>query len=68
MQAATAVRQAGALNRSDGRRGLAVKVTTEPGRLATKVTLDIASTGDHFELEATTVGSAGFHDAFLAEL
>jgi hypothetical protein len=32
------------------------------------VILDIASTGDHYELEATTVGSAGFNDLFLAEL
>jgi hypothetical protein len=54
--------QVGAWDRKD------LAVTTEAGRLATKVQLDVASTGEHYELEATTVGSKGFHDAFLAEL
>jgi hypothetical protein len=45
-----------------------VKATTSQGRLATKVILDITSTGDRYELEATTVGSSGVNDAFLAEI
>ena len=39
-----------------------------PGPLATKVSLDVTSTGEHFDLEATTVGDNGFTAAFLAEL
>jgi hypothetical protein len=54
--------QVGVWSRSD------VRASTDPGRLATKVVLDIASTGEHYELEATTIGSAGFNDAFLAEV
>jgi hypothetical protein len=42
-------------------------ITTQPGRLATGVTIDVASTGDRFELEATMVGG-GFNDALLAEI
>ena len=45
-----------------------LRVTTKPGPLATKVSLDVASTGDHYELEATTAGDNGFTAAFLAEL
>lgn len=45
-----------------------LKVATQPGKLATKVTIDVA-TGDHYELEATTaMQRGGFTDAFLAEL
>lgn len=42
-------------------------ITTRPGRLATGVTIDVASTGDRFELEATMIGG-GFNDALLAEI
>jgi hypothetical protein len=45
-----------------------LRVTTKPGKLATKVTLDVTSTGDHYELEATTVMDNGFTTAFLTEL
>jgi len=33
-------------------------VTTEPGKMTTKVTIDVKSTGDHYELEATTISTA----------
>jgi hypothetical protein len=42
-------------------------IATEPGRVATKVTIDVSSTGERFELEATMVGG-GFNDALLAEI
>jgi hypothetical protein len=46
-----------------------VKVATSKGKLSTKVVLDVVSSGDHFELEATTVMQmGGFTDIFLAEL
>ena len=45
-----------------------LQVSTEPGKLATKVTIDVTSTGDHYELEATTAMSKGLHDDFLAEI
>jgi hypothetical protein len=45
-----------------------LRISTKPGPLATKVTLDVTSTGDHYELEATTAGDNGFTAAFLAEL
>jgi hypothetical protein len=45
-----------------------LRITTEKGRLSTKVVVDVTSTGDHFELEATTVMGRGFTDAFLTEL
>jgi hypothetical protein len=38
-----------------------------PGRIATQVTIDVGSTGERFELEATMIGG-GFNDALLAEL
>lgn len=41
---------------------------TTPGKLATKVVLDVSSTGVLYELEATTVTENGFIAAFLAEL
>ena len=43
-------------------------IETAPGKLATKVAFDVASTGEHYELEATTVGSDGFNDPFLAAI
>jgi hypothetical protein len=46
-----------------------VAVQTEKGKLSTKVVLDIASTGAHYELEATTMmGMGNFTEVFLAEL
>jgi hypothetical protein len=44
-------------------------ITTTPGTMSTKVVVDVQSTGDHFELEATTVMSAGdFTRPFLDEI
>lgn len=54
--------QLGKWNRSD------LDVETSPGKLATKVVFDVQPTGEHYELEATTVGSAGFNDPFLAAI
>ena len=54
--------QLGVWNRSD------LDVETTPGKLATKVVFDVTPTGEHYELEATTVGSAGFNDPFLAAI
>ncbi len=45
-----------------------LNIATEAGKLATKVTIDVTSTGDHYELEATTFADRGFTDAFLTEL
>jgi hypothetical protein len=46
-----------------------VTVETTKGKLSTKVILDVVSTGDHYELEATTIMQmGGFTDVFLAEL
>lgn len=45
-----------------------LQVATTPGKVATKVVLDVTSTGAHYELEATTVTDNGFTAAFLAEL
>lgn len=46
-----------------------LRVQTTPGRLATKVVIDVVSTGEHYELEATTVAdNVGFTDAFLQAL
>lgn len=46
-----------------------VTVTKTPGKLSTKVVFDVTSTGDHYELEATTAMTAGdFNAAFLAAL
>jgi hypothetical protein len=42
-------------------------ISTVPGRIATKVTIDVVSTGQRYELEATMIGG-GFNDALLAEL
>ncbi len=54
--------QLGVWDRSD------LKVETTRGKLATKVVFDVEPTGEHYELEATTVGSAGFNDPFLAAI
>jgi hypothetical protein len=44
-------------------------ITTTPGKMSTKVVVDVQSTGDHFELEATTVMNAGdFTQRFLDEI
>jgi len=43
-------------------------VTMQPGKVSTKVIIDVQSTGDHYELEATTAFDRGFSDQFLAEL
>jgi hypothetical protein len=45
-----------------------LKITTTPGQLATKVVLDVVSTGAHYELEATTVGDYGLSTTFLNTL
>ncbi len=46
-----------------------VSVTAKPGRLTTRVELDIATTGEHYELECmTTAGNAGTSQLFLQEL
>jgi hypothetical protein len=44
-------------------------ITSTPGKLSTKVVVDVASTGDHFELEATTaMGADKFNRPFLDEI
>jgi hypothetical protein len=46
-----------------------LQVSTIPGKLSTKVVIDIPSAEAHYELEATTVMQMdGFTDKFLAEL
>jgi hypothetical protein len=53
----------GAWERSD------LDVTTQKQTLSTKVVIDVKSTGDHYELEASTVlQMKGHNDAFLAAL
>jgi len=53
----------GAWDRSD------LNVVTTKGTLSTKVVIDVASTGDHYELEASTIlQMKGHNDAFLAAL
>lgn len=54
--------QKGVWDRSD------LKIETEPGRISTKVVFDVASTGEHYELEANTVSTAAFNKPFLAAL
>ena len=54
--------QLGVWDRSD------LKVETTPGKLATKVVFDVEATGEHYELEATTVGSSGVNDSLLAAI
>jgi hypothetical protein len=46
-----------------------VQVATAPGKMSTKVVLDVPSTGQHFELEATKImGADKITTPFLAEL
>ncbi|HEY6318396.1 MAG TPA: hypothetical protein VI462_10985 [Acidimicrobiia bacterium] len=45
-----------------------LRITTEPGRLATKVVVDVTSTGEHYELEATNVGDQGLTQTFVDTL
>jgi hypothetical protein len=54
--------QLGVWDRSD------LNVETTPGRLSTKVVFDHVPTGEHYELEATTVSTANFNEPFLAAL
>jgi hypothetical protein len=54
--------QLGVWNRSE------LEVETKPGKLATKVVFDHTPTGEHYELEATTVSTANFNEPFLAAL
>jgi hypothetical protein len=57
------VDEAGDWDRND------LTVTTTPGTLSTKVVVDVQSTGDHFELEATTaMGADKFNRPFLDEI
>ena len=44
-----------------------LKITLEPGKIATKIIVDHAD-GGHYEVEATTVASKGFNDDLLNEL
>jgi hypothetical protein len=54
--------QLGVWDRSD------IRVGTEPGKLSTKVVFDVVSSGEHYELEATTVSTANFNEPFLAAI
>jgi hypothetical protein len=45
-----------------------VKFSTEQKKITIKIDLDVLSTGDHYELEAVTAGTKGFHDPFLAAI
>jgi len=57
------VDEAGAWDRND------LTVTTTSGSLSTKVVVDVQSTGEHFELEATTaMGGDKFNRPFLDEI
>jgi hypothetical protein len=57
------VDEAGDWDRND------LTITSTPGKMSTKVVFDVASTGDHFELEATTVMTADdFNRGFLDEI
>jgi hypothetical protein len=57
------VDEAGDWDRSD------LTITATPGTLSTKVVVDVQSTGDHFELEATTaMGGDKFNRPFLDEI
>ena len=37
-------------------------------KITKAVTIDVVSSGERFELEATTVGSQGINDALFSEL
>jgi len=55
--------QLGAWSRDD------LRIATERGKVSTKITIDVVSTGEHYELEATrALQRSGFTDVFLAEL
>lgn len=54
--------QLGVWNRSD------LEVETTPGKLSTRVVFDHTPTGEHYELEATTVSTANFNEPFLAAI
>ena len=45
-----------------------VKFTVTPKKITNLVEIDVASTGEHFALEATTVGAKGIHDGFFATI
>ena len=45
-----------------------VKFSVEKKKITSQVSIDIASTGDHYELEAMTAGSKGIQDPFFAEI
>ncbi len=52
----------GSWDRSD------LRVTMADKKITKAVTIDVVSSGEHFELEATTVGSQGINDALFSEL
>jgi hypothetical protein len=54
--------QIGVWNRPD------LTIETTPGKITTKVVIDVGSTGEHFEVEATTAGGSGVNDRFLAAI
>jgi hypothetical protein len=54
--------QLGAWERKD------LKFTVTEKKMTSQIDFHVASTGDHYELEATTLGSRGIHEPFLAEL
>jgi hypothetical protein len=54
--------QIGVWNRPD------LTIETTPGKITTKVVIDVGSTGEHFEVEATTAGGTGVNDRFLAAI
>jgi hypothetical protein len=43
-----------------------VTFTVTEKKITAHVAIDVASSGDHYELEAMTVGTKGFHDDFFA--
>lgn len=45
-----------------------VTFTVTEKKITAHVAIDVASTGDHYELEAMTAGSKGFHDDFFAAI
>ena len=45
-----------------------VTFTVTEKKITNHVAMDVASTGDHYELEAMTAGTKGFHDDFFAAI
>jgi hypothetical protein len=45
-----------------------LRVTVQPGKLATTIVFDVVSTGDHYELEGNNVRDDGFTQAFIDAL